>query len=287
MKKLNTAVIMQIACIISGNFILAFGTAAFAIPHSVALIGVNGVALNLYHYFGIDMSLSIVCINIGLFILGYWVMGKEFAASTILSSILYPLLFHVMIQVKWLPALTDDHFMATVLTGICIGIGLGLILRAGSSSGGIDILAIVFNKRWKWPAALTLNAINGLMLLVQMFFTDSNGILYGIVALLISGVVMNQILLLGEENIQVIVISREYDRINQIIQEKIHRGSTLIPVETGYLHQMQKAILCVLSVRELNQLKQDVHKIDEQAFVIITNAREVRGIGFTLNKYPA
>ncbi|MDD3252613.1 MAG: YitT family protein [Lachnospiraceae bacterium] len=275
---------IQLFCIFLGNVLIASGVAAFAIPHSMALVGVNGIARNMQYYLGFDMVVAIVCINGITFFLGLWMLGWKFALNTLVSTVIYPVLFGAFSGVEWLRNLTSDHLLAAVLAGFCFGGGMGIVMRVGGSSGGMDIPPLILNKKFGFPVAATINVVEVISLTLQMRYSNSNQILYGIVSAVITSFVLNQVLLYGEENIQVMVISKETEQINQIIQTDICRGSTLISIETGHLHEKQTAVLSVLSARELTQLNCCVKQIDETAFIIVTNAREVRGKGFTLAK---
>lgn len=278
----------QLGAVLVGNGLLALSATAFALPHSFAMTGVNGVALVLEHYLGISMAMSIALINGITFFLGLYFLGKAFALKTVVSTVVYPVLFQLFSQSEMLAALTRDRFMAAVMAGILTGVGLGLVMRVGGSTGGLDIPPLILHKYFRWSVALVINGISLGTLLIQAFYSDSEQILYGVISTLVTGVVLNQVLLYGEENIQALIISRKHKEINGAIQQRLQRGSTLIPIETGYHHVLGKAVLCVLPARELGSLTREIQAIDPGAFVIMANAREVRGgVGFTLAKDPA
>lgn len=276
--------LIRYACISFGNFLLAFGVTAFAIPHSLALTGVNGIARSMEHFLGLDMTFAILSINLLAFFLGYVCMGKEFAFNTVLSTILYPIVFRVLSKLPHLAVLTSDRLLAAILAGIFFGLGIGLVMRVGGSTGGMDIPPLVLNKRFQIPVVVSMYGIEVVSLMVQFTYSNSEQILYAVIATLITGTVINQVLLYGGGNIQVMIMSRKYQEMNRCIQEKFGHGCTLISIETGYLHERQMAVLSVLPARELNRVKQEMQRLDPLAFVIVTNAREVRGIGFTLDQ---
>ncbi len=276
--------LIRYVCIFLGNLLLAFGVAAFAIPHSLALTGVNGIARNLEHFLGLDMALAILVINLAAFLAGYICMGKEFALNTVISTVLYPIAFRVLSQMSGLAALTTDRLLATLLSGIFFGLGIGLVMRVGVSTGGMDIPPLVLNKKFQIPVVVSMYGIEVASLMVQLTYSSSEQVLYAVISTLVTGTVLNQVLVYGNGNIQTMIISKEYERMSSYIQEHLGHGCTLVPVETGYLHEQQMAVLSVLPARELGRLRQGIQQLDPLAFMVVTNAREVRGIGFTLDR---
>lgn len=274
----------KIAGIILGNVILTFGLAAFTIPNGFLVGGATGIARSVEYFFQIDMSVTVAVINVVMFFLGLWILGKKFALTTIVSTILFPALLNRFLAIEALASLTSDRLLAAVFGGALAGVGLGLVMRLGGSTGGMDIPPLAVNKKFKIPVAVTMYCIDVAVLLSQVLFSGVEEILYGIVSVLLTSVMVNQMLVFGGGNVQVMIISQEAEAINQMIQQDLDKGSTFVQIQTGFERQKQQAILCVLPNRDLNQLSQGVQKLDPKAFIIINGVREVRGRGFTLER---
>ena len=179
---------------------------------------------------------------------------------------------------------TDDKMLSTICGGLMIGLGIGVVIRCGASTGGMDIPPLVLNKKFGLSVSVMLYVFDFAILIFQMVFTNKEEIIYGILLVLIYTVMLDKVLLMGSTRTQVKIISGEYEKLNHLIQEKLDRGTTLVYTQTGYLRKDQPMILTVVSNRELMRLNQIVQEIDPQAFMIIGNVNEVRGRGFSTQK---
>ena len=277
--------IAKVLGIILGNLIFTFGLAAFSIPNSFLVGGATGIARSIEYFLNVGVSITVACINVVMFFLGLWILGKRFALTTIISTLLFPVLLNWMLSVDALGHITDDRLLAAIFGGSLTGLGLGIVMRLGGSTGGMDIPPLILNKKFRIPVAVTMYCLDVLILLSQVLFTGAEEILYGILSVLLTSVMVNQVLVFGGGDVQVLIISKEYEKINEIIQKDLDRGSTFVPIQTGFQHLEQKAVLCVLNNREMSHLNQYVQQIDPKAFIIINGVREVRGRGFTLDKH--
>ena len=171
-----------------------------------------------------------------------------------------------------------------MISGLCIGIGIGMVIKVGASTGGMDIPPLIFNKKVGLPVSVGLYVFDFSILIGQMFFRDTEKSLYGILLVIIYTVLVDKVLLMGKNQMQVKIISDEYKKINTMIHQKLDRGTTLYKTETGYLHKDGFAIFTVVSNRELPKLNEMVLEIDNKAFMVINQVNEVKGRGFTLGK---
>lgn len=276
--------VKKILFIILGNAVLALGSAAFVVPNGLISGGVTGVGLILQHFVHVPIDLGVLIAEISLFILGAAVMGKAFAGTIIMSTLLYPAFFSLMGKIPFLATLTDDKLMAAIYAGILTGLGLGMVIKVGGSTGGMDIPPIILNKLFGFSIPVMIYVGDTTLLLIQAIYSSSEQVLYGILAVLITSIVMDKILIMGQKQTQVTVISPKYEKINETIHEKIDRGSTLIHATTGMKKNEQPVVMTVVSNRQLNTLNDLVLSIDPEAFVIASEVNEVKGRGFTLKK---
>ena len=274
----------MIGFMILGNAILAMGTAAFVVPNGLISGGVTGIGLILQRLFGLPVDIGVFAADGVLFLLGAAVMGKAFAATIILSTIVYPTFFSLFGKIPFLTNLTDDKLMAAIYAGLLMGAGIGLVIKVGGSTGGMDIPPIILHKLFGLSIPVMISAGDILLLLVQAFYSSTEQVLYGILVVMLTSIVIDKVLIMGQKQTQVMVISPEYERINQAIHQKIDRGSTLIHATSGLEKQEQKVVLSVISNRQLGDLNELILQIDPQAFVIANEVNEVKGRGFTLSK---
>ena len=274
----------MIGFMILGNAILAMGTAAFVVPNGLISGGVTGIGLILQRLFGLPVDIGVFVADAVLFLLGAAVMGKAFAATIILSTIVYPTFFSLFGKIPFLTSLTDDKLMAAIYAGLLMGAGIGLVIKVGGSTGGMDIPPIILHKLFGLSIPVMISVGDILLLLVQAFYSSTEQVLYGILVVMLTSIVIDKVLIMGQKQTQVMVISPEYERINQAIHQKIDRGSTLIHATSGLEKQEQKVVLSVISNRQLGDLNELILQIDPQAFVIANEVNEVKGRGFTLSK---
>ena len=276
----------KIAVILGANLLFSFGSAYFLVPSGMISGGVTGLGLGLYRGFGIPTDLTVWVGQIALFLLGLWLVGKAFAATTLLGSFAYPALFSLFTRLADRTGpLTDDPFLCLLFAGLTFGIGIGAILRQGASTGGTDILAVILNKKLGFPVSTTLYVVDGLVLLTQILFVErAEQALYGILFVLLYSVVLDVVLTSGKSRIQLQIISREYEAINRMILQTFDRGSTLFRTEGGFSRTETYAVQTVIGKRELFRLREEVLAIDQSAFIVVSQVSEVNGRGFTLEK---
>ena len=177
--------------------------------------------------------------------------------------------------------------LCTIFGGGLIGLGIALVIGEGASTGGMDIPPLVLHKWTGISVAVLLYGFDVLILLAQMLFTNGEKTLYGILLVCLYSIILERFLVMGKSRVQIMVISRSYTQINEMILQRFDRGTTLFEVEGGYTGQELYAILSVVSPRELFPITEQIKKIDPEAFLVIDQVKEVRGHGFTSRKvYP-
>ncbi len=278
-KKIDKVLIMSL-----GNAVLALGTAAFVVPNGLISGGVTGIGLILEHFFGLPVDVGVFVGDAVLFLLGAAVMGKAFAATIILSTIVYPTFFSLFGKIPFLTSLTDDKLMAAIYAGLLMGAGIGLVIKVGGSTGGMDIPPIILHKLFGLSIPVMIYVGDTALLLIQAIYSSTEQVLYGILVVLLNSIVMDKVLIMGQKQTQVVVISPQYEKINQMIHQQMDRGSTLLHATTGLEKSDQKVVMTVISNRQLAHLNELILQIDPQAFVVASEVNEVKGRGFTLSK---
>lgn len=274
----------RLIMVLLGNTIYAVGVVAFILPMGLITGGTTGIGLIMGHLFHIPLEVFTMIFNVIMFVIAIAILGISFAITTLISTFYYPVILSVLQKVEMLKTLTNDPMLATICAGLLIGVGIGIVVRAGASTGGMDIPPLVCNKKLGIPVGVGLYAFDFVILIGQMFFRDSEKILYGILLVVIYSVMVDKVLINGKRKIEVKIISDYVDQINEEIQKRIDRGTTFFVVETGYLHKSTRALMTVVSNRELVKLNQLVLEIDPKAFIVINEAKEVMGKGFSMKK---
>ena len=281
---MNDSKLKTLFFVLFGNTLYALGVTCFILPSGMITGGTAGLALSFNHYFNIPIPLFILCLNVTTFTIGALILGKKFALTTLVSTFYFPIILEVFSRIPALSQVTDDKMLCTICGGICVGLSIGIVIRVGASTGGIDIPPIILNKKFGIPVSFSLYIIDFTILILQMFFSDIESIIYGILLVMIYSVILNKFLLMGTAQTEVKIVSKEYEKINNAIHCELDRGTTFLDAKTGYLGIEQPLILSVVSNRELTKLNTLVMDIDPNAFMIIGNANEVKGYGFSLNK---
>ena len=272
--------------IVLGNALLAFLVAAFIIPHDIIMAGTTGIAIVVNKATSLDTAVVVLVQNIILLIMGLIVLGKKLFFTTIASSFLYPFFLGAMQRIPNIENLTDDPLLAALFAGVLMGLSLGLVMRVGSSTGGMDILNLIFHKWLHIPVSILVWITDIIVVGGQAVFSDPEKILLGIVVLVLETLVLEQVMIFGKSQTQLYVISAHYEEIREHIIKDLNLGVTLSIIETGYLGKKQKGILCVIPSRKLYDTTQLIQSIDPEAFITITKIKEVRGRGFTQERRP-
>lgn len=277
--------VKKIFFVLLGNTIYAAGLAAFVFPTGLITGGTTGLGLIANHYFGLPIEIFAAIFNVVMFVLAVLVLGKSFALTSLISTFYFPFILGVVQKIDGLQGWTDDPMLCTIFAGVSIGVGIGMVIKAGASTGGMDIPPLIFNKKMGLPVSVGLYLFDFGILVGQMLFRDKEKSLYGILLVMIYTVLVDKVLLMGKTQMQVKIMSKSYREINDAIHQKLDRGTTLFKTESGYLHEDGFAVMTVVSNRELPKLNALVMEIDDKAFMVISQVSEVKGRGFTLHKH--
>lgn len=272
------------ASILLGNALYSLAVALFLEPAGLITGGATGIALAIGRLTGLSVSGLLLFINLAMLVWGWAVLGRAFALNTLASSVLSPAFLGLFEGLLAGRVLTEDIFLCTVFAGLGIGVALGLVIRSGASTGGLDIPPLVLNKWFKLPVPATMLAFDIVVLLMQAVFSPVQQVLYGVVMVLIHTIVMDKMLMLGASRTEVKIVSGQSDAICAAILAQLDRGVTILHGEGGYTHEPSAVLLSIVSNRELPRLEKLAHSIDPTCFLIVSHVTEVSGRGFSLDK---
>lgn len=270
--------------VILGNCLYAFGVAMFIIPGGLITGGTTGIGLFVADVTGLSVTAFVFAFNMLMFLTGFFVFGKKFAANTIVSTISYPAALEIITRLLGTYRLTDDMILCMIFGGICIGAAIGIVIRMGASTGGMDIPPLVLNRYFKIPVSASIYVFDMMILLLQASRSSGEQILYGILLVIVYSAVLDKCLMVGTARMQIKVVSDKIEEIRRAILMDIDRGVTMVNSETGYMKQETQMLLTVVSMRELSRTEKLIHSVDADAFVIVNRVSEVSGRGFSSKK---
>ena len=272
------------AAIVCGNALYSLSVAAFLEPAGLITGGATGIALAVGRLTGLSVSGFLLFFNLAMLAWGWLVLGRAFAFNTLASSILSPIFLALWERLLAGRGLTDDIVLCTIFSGLGIGAALAIVIRAGASTGGMDIPPLVLQKWFRWPVSATMMVFDVAIVLGQVPFSPLPQVLYGIVMILTHTIVMDKMLMMGESRTEVKLISSRSEELCEAILSQLDRGVTILNGAGGYTHEPAAVLLSVVSNRELPKLERLVHDIDPACFLIVSRVTEVSGRGFSLDK---
>lgn len=279
--------IIYFAIVLFGNLIAAGASALFIIPCGLAMGGTTGIGIFISNFWENEFAVTIIVYiaNFFLFIVGSIFLGAKFAAATALGSLLYPTFIGLVTSLNNSlhggRPLTEDPLLASICGALLFGLGIGIVVRVGASTGGTDIPPLILHKFFGFPVSAGLWILDMSIVLLQLIAKDVEVILYGVIITLLSSVVIEKISPIGMKRTQVKIVSQKYEEIREMILSKINRGVTTLYGQTGFLKEDCHMLLTIISHRELVKLKTLVQEIDPEAFMTVSIVSEVRGRGFT------
>ena len=281
---MNTNKLFSLLLVLVGNIIYVFSVKLFVLPANLISCGTTGIAMVVQQLTSVPMSAFILVFNITMLLIGWWTMGRQFAMTTVFSSLFYPIGLEALNRILGNLVITDNLILNTVFAGMGLGLGLGLVIRGGASTGGMDIPPLLLHKFFRIPVSASLWAFDFCIMLSQMAFHPLEDLLYGILLLISISVTLNKVMLFGTSRTEVKIISEQATRIRDAILSRVDRGCTLLHGEGGYLQKPTEVILSIVSNHELPKIERLAREIDPACFVIINRVSEVWGRGFSHSK---
>ena len=278
------SVLKSIIPVVIGNIIYALVVKLFILPTNLMSSGTTGIALLANHFLGIPVSFFILIFNVCMLILGLIVLGKKFAMTTIVSTLMYPIALEFFNQTLGEFVITNNELLNTIFAGLGIGLALGIVLRSGASTGGMDIPPLVLNHFFRIPVSVSLYVFDFIILSSQSLYNPLERLLYGIILILLTSIVLDKVLLMGTTKTEVKIISPKFEKIAEEILSEMDRGVTLLNAKGGYLKNEHSVVLSVVSNRELPKIEKLVRALDPDAFMIVSRVSEVWGRGFSTKK---
>ena len=274
----------SLGIVILGNILYALAVKLFLMPAGLLTGGTTGIGLALNRAFGIPVSSFVLSFNVIMLLIGWKVMGRKFALTTIVSTFVYPIALGFFEKLFGNLVLTQDLFLCTIFSGLGIGSSLGIVIRAGASTGGMDIPPLVLKHYLRIPVSISMYVFDFCILLVQAVGNPPDKVLYGLILVMTYTLVLDKLMLMGTTRTEVRIVSKHAQKIREAIISEMDRGVTMLSGETGYLKHQTQMIFSVISNRELPRLEKLIHAIDPESFMVVNRVSEVSGRGFSMKK---
>ncbi|MDN5344637.1 MAG: hypothetical protein PWQ18_748 [Clostridia bacterium] len=264
--------------ITAGTLITALGLVLFLVPNRIAAGGVSGLATVLHYIFGWPVGLTMLALNIPLFLAGLKVLGWKFGLKTLYGTLVLSL-FTDLLALR-LHAPTANALLAAIYGGLMSGVGLGVVFRYGGSTGGTDLAALLFRHFLHIGAGLGLLLVDALVITLAGLAFNVELALYALLALILTSRAIDAIQEGGGYAKAALIISDHTEEIARQVMAQLDRGATGLAGRGLYTRQEREILLVVVQRSEVSRLKSLVAEIDPGAFVIVSNTHEVLGEGF-------
>ena len=285
MKNWNRRKLLSALLVLVGNILYALTVKLFVLPANLMSCGTTGIALVVNHLTRLPISTFILIFNIAMLLLGWWILGRKFAMTTIFSSLFYPLALEMLNRTLGDVSFTDNMMLNVFFAALGLGLSLGMVIRGGGSTGGMDIPPLILNRFFRIPVSVTLWAFDFCILLSQLLFHPVEDLLYGILLIIIISIALNKVMLLGTSKTEVKIISAKADLIREAILSQVDRGVTILHGEGGYSREGTEVLLSIVSNHEMPKIERLARDIDPTCFMIINRVSEVWGRGFSFGRY--
>ena len=283
MKRINKATFIDLLMIALGCAIYGISLDMISVPNKLADGGLSGISLLLRHFWGINMGLSTLILNIPLILLGYRFMGKRLLAYTIWGTVSLSFFLWFWRSVPIIKQLDLEHdlFLSAISAGVLSGIGLGLVFRYNGTSGGTDIIARICQIKFGISSGKMLLFCDAVVLFASLSYLDIKHMMYTLLASFILSRAMDTVQQGAYSARGLLIISDKYEQIGQMIDLKLERGFTYFKALGGYKQDEKRVIYVVVAPREIPAIKQLIKQEDPNAFVSILEVHEALGEGFT------
>ena len=282
--------------VIFGSFLLAIGTAIFLTRLSIVSGGLSGIAIIIQRFVSFQIVDIVVFAGTAIFwIIGLFLIGKEFSFKTLLSSIVYPLFLSLFLRVPWFIEVASsiagkgevgNVLLCGLFAGVFVGSGVGITFLGKGSTGGVDVLIYLLAKKTKVRESIWSFIVDGSIILISMFVIPDNWInsLVGIISAFVSALMIELIYNGNMSSYQADIISKEWEKISKFAQDELLRGATIIHAQGGYQGEERIILRVVFEKRQFDKLSKYIASVDPKAFVTYTQAKAVYGEGFTSHK---
>lgn len=275
--------VREYAGVLLGTAVVAAAFQMFLVPNQIAAGGISGLGIILFYLSRIPVGLTILLLNLPLFVIAAKLFGARFIVRGLFGAISLAVLVEVF---SFLPAVTGDLLLASLYGGIMMGVGIALVFQARGSTGGTVLAAQVLNKLFGFTIGQSLLGVDFLVVVLAGIVFNLELAMYALISLFVSSRVIDLVQEGLSNSKAALIISEQTEIIAANIMHDLDRGATIFTGKGAYTGQARDMVLTVVAQSEVPRLKNMVHEVDNRAFIIVGNAHEVLGEGFKIRNQP-
>lgn len=288
MRTKEKQTILDYLYITAGSAITALAIAVFTNPAQIAPGGVSGIGTLLYHSFGIDVGLSIFVLSVPIFLIGVKLFGRMYGLKSLIGTVLLSAFTSLWSHIFGYGGILDytkdmSFWLSCLYGGVLSGVGIGLVMKGGSNTGGTDIIALIISRYTHITTGTSLMLIDAVIIAASALVFSIESALYAIVVVFITSIVLDKVVLsMGTGYAKtVLIISDHLDKIGSFIIREMDRSGTVISAKGLYTGEERPMLMAVVPNQEISRLTRRVHEVDKHAFLVIQDTHHVLGEGFT------
>ena len=272
-KKLKRYTTFLLGCLI-----VAISYNAFLANHDLVPGGISGLAIILNHLFGINNALFVFIVGIALLFISYLLLGKEKTKYSVLGTILFPIFLELTIWITKIITIDESQLLlASIFGGVLYGVGLGMILKSGFTTGGTDIINQILSKYLKMTIGKALLITDGIIVFISAIVFGPVHLMYSVLVLYIISVMSDRIILGVSDSKAFFIVTEQDELIKDYVLSELGHGATIFKAKGGLNKENQNVLMCVLPTKDYYKLRAGINAIDKEAFFVATDAYEVYG----------
>jgi len=276
--------IRDLIAFILGSALYAWSLINVNIPNNLAEGGISGITLILRALFGLNPAYTTLILNIPLLIIGYRLLGRRSIIYTLFGTISLSFWLWFWQIVPMNPPLHHDALIAAIIAGILGGLGLGIIMRFGGTTGGSDVIALVLERKLNLPMGRTIFALDASVLVLSLIYLDIVHMMYTLIMAFVFAQVLNFTQKDGYSARAFLIFSTKSVEISDAIMAKLERGTSLFNAQGGYTKNQQQVVYTVVDPSEVSTMYELIKEIDPSAFITVSDTSETLGEGFSFSK---
>ena len=263
---------------IIGCLLVAISYNAFLANHDLVPGGISGLAIILNHLFGINNALFVFLVGIFLLVISYFLLGKEKTKYSVLGTIIFPIFLELTVGITKIFTINESQLLlAALFGGVIYGVGIGMILKAGFTTGGTDIINQILSKYLKISMGKAILITDGIIVFVSAIVFGPIHLMYSVLVLYILSIMSGRIILGISDSKAFFIITEQDDLVKDYVLSELGHGATIFKAKGGLNKENQNVLLCVLPTKDYYKLRAGINAIDKEAFFVATDAYEVYG----------
>lgn len=263
---------------ILGCLLVAISYNAFLANHDLVPGGISGLAIILNHLFGINNALFVFLVGILLLIISYILLGKEKTKYSVLGTLIFPVFLELTVGITNIFTIDESQLLlASLFGGVIYGVGIGMILKAGFTTGGTDIINQILSKYLKISMGKAILITDGIIVFVSAIVFGPIHLMYSVLVLYILSIMSDRIILGISDSKAFFIITEQDDLVKDYVLSELGHGATIFKAKGGLNKENQNVLLCVLPTKDYYKLRAGINAIDKEAFFVATDAYEVYG----------